>query len=562
MKPSRLQVLVVVAILGRATLSEAENVSFRESRVAAPTAGATAVIISGVAAWITELEANRIARFEPGEAVQEITIPTPGSGPSHIAAIAVPFGGELWFTESRSNKIGRIAGGTVVGEIDLPTPSSTPIGIADGGVESNPPNPARLRAFVTEFSGNKIALVRQDGVVQEYPIPTSDSGPWGIVTPDGETPGSAVGPLSEAWFTESKAGKIGRLAGESITEYATPTPNSGPREIVVAGDGSLWFTEYSVGKIGRITRSGVITEFSTSGPDTGPVGIAVGRAGDIWFTEQNAGRVGVITPDFSLKELSLPTAGSGPSGIALRSLTATVEHFSPPVRWELVVLEAGVGQVAWAKTDFVLVPGAGGSADWVTEFTIASRENFEVPTVLHFVQNQGTFIAPPPAGSVRFITTPTADWTSWVVNPNSFFVPSVHARIFQRSKPEVSASLPVIRLSTLLDLNADVLSFSGATRGPGGARSNLFLTAVTQDGLTTSTVRVEAFSPDGSALGASNFGIAKYLLIGDVLAQLGVSSLETGQIRVTRISGTAAVWGYLATLKADGALSISSGAVP
>jgi virginiamycin B lyase len=51
-----------------------------------------------------------------------------------------------------------------------------------------------------------------------------------------------------------------------ITEFPTPTVNSGPAGITTGPDGALWFTEL-VGKIGRITITGVITEFPMA---TGP----------------------------------------------------------------------------------------------------------------------------------------------------------------------------------------------------------------------------------------------------------------------------------------------------
>jgi virginiamycin B lyase len=38
----------------------------------------------------------------------------------------------------------------------------------------------------------------------------------------------------------------------TITEFATPTINSGPYFITTGPDGNLWFTEQYVGKIGRI----------------------------------------------------------------------------------------------------------------------------------------------------------------------------------------------------------------------------------------------------------------------------------------------------------------------
>ena len=97
---------------------------------------------------------------------------------------------------------------------------------------------------------------------------------------------------SEIWFTESSAGKIGKLdeASGTVTEYTIPTPDSGPRGIVAAIDGNIWFTEYNAGRIGRITRSGVITEYPTSSSGTHPLEIAAGQEGTSGLPKKALGR--------------------------------------------------------------------------------------------------------------------------------------------------------------------------------------------------------------------------------------------------------------------------------
>jgi hypothetical protein len=68
-------------------------------------------------------------------------------------------------------------------------------------------------------------------------------------------------------------------------------------------------------------------------------------------------------------------------------------------------------------------------------------------------------------------------------------------------------------------------------------------------------------SPAGEVLAVSDFPISGSLFLTDVLALLGVDSFDDGQIRVTAISGSGSLWGYLATLR-DGSLTITTGAVP
>jgi virginiamycin B lyase len=39
----------------------------------------------------------------------------------------------------------------------------------------------------------------------------------------------------------------------TVTEFPTPTPDSDPRTIVNAPDGTLWFTEHNAPSVGRVT---------------------------------------------------------------------------------------------------------------------------------------------------------------------------------------------------------------------------------------------------------------------------------------------------------------------
>lgn len=47
-----------------------------------------------------------------------------------------------------------------------------------------------------------------------------------------------------------------------VTEYTVPTANSEPEGITAGSDGALWFTEYRAGQIGRITTSGSFKEYT------------------------------------------------------------------------------------------------------------------------------------------------------------------------------------------------------------------------------------------------------------------------------------------------------------
>jgi len=138
----------------------------------------------------------------------------------------------------------------------------------------------------------------------EYATPTAGSGPGGIVT----------GPDGNLWFTENSASKVGRITPSgTITEF--PLPSSGtPTSIVVGSDGNLWFGDNSLPGIGRITPAGAITMFPL--PSTsGPADITPGPDGALWFTDNKANQIGRITTAGSASFFSIPTAGSSPAGI-------------------------------------------------------------------------------------------------------------------------------------------------------------------------------------------------------------------------------------------------------
>lgn len=162
--------------------------------------------------------------------------------------------------------------------------------------------PARFLAGVyivafTEIDGNRIGIRDPDGNIQEFPIPTPDSGPTGV----------ALGGVDGFWFTEFRANKIGkarihsspadfpRFVNDGFVEFSIPTPASGPTAIT-DGPGGLWFTESLAGKIGRITPDGTITEFAIPTANSGPAGITA-TFDFVWFTERNANKIGRLDPE-------------------------------------------------------------------------------------------------------------------------------------------------------------------------------------------------------------------------------------------------------------------------
>ncbi len=124
-------------------------------------------------------------------------------------------------------------------------------------------------------------------------IPTAGSKPLDIQHGPGDT----------MWFTESAAGKIGRIDSTGkITEYKVGAANDEPTALI-AQAGALWFTEVGSGRIGRLTTSGDVSHFSTGkGKLTGDM--TNGSDGSLWAPKSKS--VVRVKTDGTLTEFPLP----------------------------------------------------------------------------------------------------------------------------------------------------------------------------------------------------------------------------------------------------------------
>jgi hypothetical protein len=153
-----------------------------------------------------------------------------------------------------------------------------------------------------------------------------------------------------------------------------------------------------------------------------------------------------------------------------------------------------------------------------------------------------------------------------VDTPNGVAAPSVHARSISAGSQTQFAELPVVRLATIQALDTSVLVFPGASRQD-GVYSNLILEGIGGSFTGGSLVTVEAFDSSGQSLASQTFAITgestfQATTIVDVLSRLGITELEDGQIRVTRVTGTGSLWGVLTNVLGSGALKVKLGANP
>ncbi len=248
-------------------------------------------------AWFTEINANKIGRFDPKtEEFTEYDIPTSSSRPH---GLVIDQAGNVWFTENGGHKIGKLSPVTKkVDEFPTPTPNSAPhTPILGAGV-----------LWFTEISASKIGrLDISTGKIDEFPTPTAASSPYGIILDREGNP----------WFAELTGHRIGKVDAKTgeITEYPTPTKESGTRRIAIDSKGRLWFTEYNVGKIGSFDpKTKEMREYDTSSASSGPYAIWVDIYDNVWFSMTRSYKVGKIEVrvggfdvDIALNAYDLPT---------------------------------------------------------------------------------------------------------------------------------------------------------------------------------------------------------------------------------------------------------------
>ena len=87
--------------------SQGDEISVKEWQVPSPKSAPHDIVVdSGGIVWFTEINTNKIGRFDPKtELFAEFDIPTPSSRPHGLVSDG---NGSIWFTESGASKIGKL----------------------------------------------------------------------------------------------------------------------------------------------------------------------------------------------------------------------------------------------------------------------------------------------------------------------------------------------------------------------------------------------------------------------------------------------------------------------
>lgn len=241
----------------------------------------------------------------------------------------------------------------------------------------------------------------------------------------------------------------------------------------------------------------------------------------------------------------------------------------------VLVSAAALAQIA---PDDLIITGAGFGKGWDTEIELVDSElgagtsgSVSIRTALAGPCPPICTEVPytiPPRGTTRIRLSQAFPAFSGLVTVHVSTdteqpLPIVHARIFNGVQPVQAADVPVFRNPTLSPRSFPVLVFPGLARAA-GVYSNLVIQNL--DPSLPADLLVEAFSPDGAPLGSETVTAPREpfgtVVLVDVAGRFGAAQVDGGSVRVTRRSGQQLVWGVLATVYADGRLTVVPGANP
>jgi streptogramin lyase len=268
--------------------------------------------------WFMEGESTpKIAKITPTGTITEYATGTTG-----VRSIAAGADGNVWFTSNSGGEIGKITpGGTVTrsgGGCEcsyvsmIPGPSETLwsirvkgserkirklVAATEASTEYTVPEASYLaeggdgNIWFTESSAGKVGKITPTGTITEYAL-SAGSKPYEITQ----------GPDGSLWAAVEKSGSAVRLdkvltTGAVAGEYVLPTGTE-VRALTTGPDSNVWVADTAPDKILKITPKGAIVgEYSLPGPEefgATPEGIAAGPEGNIWFTGAISKKVGVI----------------------------------------------------------------------------------------------------------------------------------------------------------------------------------------------------------------------------------------------------------------------------
>jgi streptogramin lyase/plastocyanin len=245
---------------------------------------------------------NKVASIGLEGGIVEYATPTPGSDGSKVGvdSLVMDRNGHVWFTERLTNRIGVLKDDGSIHEYQIPTKNGYALGV-DIDRKGN--------IWFAERYGNRIGYIDPQGKIVEIELPDKESEPRTIF----------VDSKNRIWYTARVANEIGYYDTGSgrFVRLQIPTKEARPAGIAEAPDGSIYFVEMVGNKIAKVVGDQIV-EYSLPTAFAASFKIVPDGRGSLWFTEVYANAIG----RFDLKtgqitEFKIPTADSRPGGIAV-----------------------------------------------------------------------------------------------------------------------------------------------------------------------------------------------------------------------------------------------------
>ena len=241
--------------------------------------------------YITVMYADRIARFDTRtHKFNEWNLPE-GTRPH---GLLVDTAGKVWYTGN---------GKGVIGELDPATGKVVEFKPPSGGSPHTIVLDASGTIWFTSQSGYVGRLERPSGKITEYRM---SGGPYGI----------ALDKLGHVWVCRMGADKMGIIdvkTGKVSELYMGP--NTMPRRVAAAPDGTLWVTLFGAGRIAHIDPAAakVVKEYEMpAGERGGPYAITVDGAGRVLASEINKDTMAMLDPKTGqFQVFVLPSSNEG-----------------------------------------------------------------------------------------------------------------------------------------------------------------------------------------------------------------------------------------------------------
>ncbi len=206
-------------------------------RFAAPYSGAGMAIptrSNSGTIWVTDHGANRISELDPvsGEWRRSVTMLTGGAYP--VAATLEPESGDLFIPLYTANRLARVRPNGAVTEYPAPSLSGPSFAGVHGG-----------KVFFTYWSAGRLGEfdTRTGGFVDHQLISAETCGPMAV----GQNGHVYVGTRNRGYIVDFDPGT------RTFSSYLIPTTSPGLKDgLAVAPDGTVWFTESGRNKIAKL----------------------------------------------------------------------------------------------------------------------------------------------------------------------------------------------------------------------------------------------------------------------------------------------------------------------